>query len=252
MQNFRFNGLLKEDEMVLALNKRTFSELNGNLKRLLNSLFGAIDPCEIILCEKTKDFIKPDFIITCKNISLGISMKSGSAVIVHNEIVTNFISFIRRLRVSEKTIETILLFHFGDGTTDGTGTKRLSTSEVREKLADRIIEANQELNSDLKFIYEVVYHCVFKGAKEENLEADAIYYGDVDNGVVATQKQLFKNMQRRGFDYYDCLHIGPLLIRPDSRYADTDIIDERKRNRIVMYWPNLRSEIDYVSRRYDF
>lgn len=52
MQNFRFNGLLKEDVMVLAINNKTFKELNNNLKKFLNCLFGAIKPNEVILCEK--------------------------------------------------------------------------------------------------------------------------------------------------------------------------------------------------------
>ena len=79
-----------------------------------------------------------------------------------------------------------------------------------------------------------------------------MYFGDKEYGVVATKNQFVKNTKRRGFDYFSHLHIGPLLLRPDARYVDKEITYERKRNRIVAYWPHLREDIEFMSKRFNY
>ena len=92
--------------------------------------------------------------------------------------------------------------------------------------------------------------CIFKGACEDNKVVDAIYFGDEKHGVSATKKQMMKYIRKRDFSFYENLHIGPLLIRPDARYSNKEIASERKRNRIVAYWPNMQSDIIYISKTY--
>ena len=246
-------GLIKEDEMIVSLNFKKYSQLSNNLKHLVSSLFGAVDENDVITCTKVEDFQKPDFLIKCNDKTRYVSMKSGKALIVHNETFDSFISFLKEKNISEKTLETIALFHYGDGTVDGHNEEnRKPYEELVYELKDRIKEANKELNKDIDFILEVVNRCVFKGSKKDNIEADCVYVGDREYGVLATKKQFVKNIYRRGFDYFTHLHIGPLLFRPHSRYINRKIEDQRNRNRIVASWPHLREDIEYMSKRYNY
>jgi hypothetical protein len=69
-------------------------------------------------------------------------MKSGKAAIVHNEIISNFTSFLRSKGISERTIETIHLFHYGDGTTDGSSeNERKSYKDISLALLELCKEA---------------------------------------------------------------------------------------------------------------
>ena len=246
-------GNLKEQEVIYDLNNRFVKDISNNMRNLMKSLFGVLDNDYPIKCYKVDDLYKTDFVIEYDNRKRNVSMKSGKAVIVHNEILSNFINYLKDNGVSQRTLDTICLFHYGDGTTDGSGKNgRQSYDQVNESLKERILEANKELNKDIDFVLDVMNRCVFKGAYEDNIEADCVYFGDRDYGVVATKSQFIKNTRRRGFDFYSHLHIGPLLLRPDARYIDKEIKDERKRNRIVAYWPNLREDIEFMARRFNY
>ena len=247
------DGDLKELEVIHELNNKKISNLSNNMRNLIRNLFGVLDDEQIIKCYKVDDAYKTDFVIEYDGRKRNVSMKSGRAVNVHNEILQNFIAFLKEKGISKRTLDTICLFHYGDGTIDGSGfDNRQSYDSIIAGLRDRIKEANYELNTDMDFIEEVIDRCIFKGTKEDNIEADCIYFGDKDYGVVATKGQFIKNTHRRGFDFYDHLHIGPILLRPDARYVDKDIVSERKRNRIVAYCPKLREDIEYMSKRFNY
>ncbi len=248
-----YDSLTKEKEMVHALNGKTVSELNNNLKSLMKNLFGIIDdslPIKAYLVEGTN---KTDFVIEYDDRQRNVSMKSGAATVVHNEQLPKFIAYLESVGISKRTCDTICLFHYGDGTTDGSNPdQRQNYQTVFVGLEERIREANRELNASMELIEDFVIRFVFKGADENNIEADCLYFGDVDYGVVVTKKQVLKSIQRRTFDYYENLHLGPILIRPDSRYVDKEIASTKNRNRIVCYIPNLRATCEYIARRYSY
>ena len=246
------DGLLVEDEIMANINGKKVSQISNNLRYFLRNLFGPLNDDEIVFCQKTDDSFKVDLIIRYNNVTKNISIKTGRAEIVHNEILTNFTDFLEEQGVSKETIETIKLFHYGDGTTDGTGEKRMSYIDIAHMLKDRIRKANEELNYRKELVLKTIYHCVFKGAKKDNPEIDAIYFGTKDFGVMATKKQILTHIRKRNFGFFENLHIGPLLLRPDARYVGKDIASERKRNRIIVYWPNLNADIEYISKRYDY
>lgn len=245
-------GLLREEEMAFELNNKTISELTNNSKNLIKNLFGVLDENSLVECYRLDDSSKTDLVISYNGQKHYVSMKSGAAVIVHNEILDNFINYLRSEGISERTIKTIRLFHYGDGTEDGTGMNRQSYQDIVYQLKDEIALANIELNKRTDFVVRVVERLVFKGSNDSFQEADSFYFGDRNFGVVVTKNQIIKHLYRKNFDYYNNLHIGPLLLRPDCRYAGKAIRSERKRNRIVAYWPNLQSDISYISRRYNY
>lgn len=245
------HGFLREDEMVYRLDQKKVRDLNNNLYHMMQELYGVLDDDEVITCYKTEDYIKPDFVIVYKGQTRYVSMKSGRSDIVHSEHVKTFVLFLRALGISKETQKTILYYHYGDGTLDGTGKRRFHYDELRYKLHDRIQKANEELNESKEFILKVIEHCVFVGTRENAIPIDCLYHGDYEFGTVATVKQITKHIKRKNWDFVQNLHIGPLHLRPHARYVDKPVVNERRRNTLECDWVNLPQDIDYISKRYD-
>ena len=153
-------GLLHEEEMITHLNNKRFCELSNNLKNLVHALFPLINDDDLIQCAKADDYIKPDFYIECQGKRKYISMKSGSSNKLHSEYIRNFVLFLRSCGISKETQRTILLYHYGDGTLDGSAEARIDYPTLRLKLNDRIRMANRELNQSKEFIQKVIEHCI--------------------------------------------------------------------------------------------
>ena len=243
-------GNYNEKYMVKSLNGIKVKNLSNNLRFLIRELFGTVDEEEIIEAGLVDGYIKPDIYIKCSDLKVYISIKEGSSTVVHQDKIDTFVSTLRSFNISEKTIRTILLFQFGDGTTDGSGKKREGYNEVKYHLLNDIAEANIELNKDKYFIKSMITKFVFKGNFEENIEADYLYHGTPEYGFVINKNQLFKHIDRRSWGYYDNLHIGPLLFRPHGRYVES-LDDEPGRYKVDIYWPNLGHDVAYISERYN-
>ncbi|MCR5693238.1 MAG: hypothetical protein K6G74_04685 [Bacilli bacterium] len=244
-------GRLKEDEFVYALNNKKAGELSHNMKHILREMFGFFEESDIVKCGLVEHYQKPDFYIEFKGQKKYVSLKSGSSTVVAEEGIKQFLAYLREWNLSVDGQKTLLYYHFGDGTMDGSGEKRMDYRELIHKLAPRIVELNKELNSNKKFVKEFIYRCLFKGTQERNVEADFIYHGDVNYGVVCSKEQIFKHVDRRSWDYMDNLHIGPIQFRPHARYANTEIKREEKRWKVDFWWARLPADLDYIAERYD-
>ena len=250
--NSNSNGLISEQEIIHGLNNKRVGDISNHLREILRCLFGPLDDNSYVLCTKVDDANKTDFIIKLDAHERFVSMKQGRAESVHDEEIDSFCKYLKDNGISSKTIETIRLYHFGDGTVDGSGSTRMGYAEVMVWLGERIVDANSELNFSREFVFKTVERCVFLGAKNDNIAADCIYFGDRNYGFVATKKQIYKHLGKRDFAFYDNLHIGPLLLRPHSRYAGRPIVSVRNRRRCVLYWPRLGSDIEFIATRYDY
>ena len=245
-------GNFKEVEVIQSLNGKKVKELSNNLRNLMTPLYGFLDEEEIVQCYKIEDFIKPDFVTVYKGEKKYISMKSGRAESVHQESISNFIAFLRSQDISQRTLETILLYQYGDGTIDGTGKQRYEYNKLRLKLDARIQDANRELNRNKEFIMKVIERCMFVGTLANAIPIDCIYFGDYRYGVVATTNQIEKHIYRKNWNWMNNLHIGPLQLRPHARYVGKEIKNPESREKVECYWANFASDIDFISERYDY
>lgn len=235
---------LNVENIVKGLNGKRYYQLIHNLKRLVVLLFGTFKEKDMFRCIATEADRKPNFFVRANGVSKYIYVWNEKSIIVHNEMLAPFITFLKESNISEKTIETILLFHYGDGTTDGhEETKYKSFQIIKGELRHRIFEANKELNADESFILSFLERFVFRGINKNYPSADAIYFGDKISGFVATKEQLLKRMRNTKYVEDRCLHVGPVLFRPHSRYVTGIIRNERNRKRIVVSWPNLKKDI---------
>ena len=244
------HGKLKEDEMLLALNNHKIKTLLPNLRYLLEELFGALDPEGVVTCTQPDLPIKPDLLITYNGETKGLSMKSGTSEYIHGEPVEKFVEFLKEIGISKETTDTILLNQFGDGTLDGSGKERMNLVELKYRLRVRIKEANTELNSNPETLMKIIDRLVFKGWNENEPQADAIYHGDIYEGVITSKIQVMKHIKNKYWDYYDNLHVGPIFLRPHARYIGTTIKSEFYRHKIDGFWTNLLADMKYIAQKY--
>ncbi len=244
-------GRLKEDEFVFALNNKRAGDLSHNLKHVLREMFGLFSEDEIVKCGLVDKFQKPDFYIEFHGIRKYVSLKSGRANVVAQEGLKQFLEYLRNWNLSVEGQKTLLLYHFGDGTMDGSGKKRLEYMDIMRILRSKIKSLNEEFNNNKEFVKDIIYRCLFKGTQEGNIEADYIYHGDINYGVVCSKEQIFKHIDRRDWAFMDNLHIGPIQFRPHARYSDKEIKNEESRWKIDFWWANLAADLDYIAERYD-
>ena len=119
-------GFIKQDYLISALNNKKISELDKNYFDLIQSIFlnKNFSNEEIIICKKIGGNEKPDLSISIKNIIKNCSYKTGKNISVHQEKLESFIEFSKTLKATEKEINAIKFYIWGDGTYDGSGKKK--------------------------------------------------------------------------------------------------------------------------------
>lgn len=249
-----YNNYGLENEVLIrdSFNNKTYLDLNENLKKIAELLFPEIRPNDGFTCALTDNYIKPDIVLSCRGRDCFISIKTSNSKFMHTENINSFIEFLRGLDVSEETLETILLFQFGDGTIDGTGEKRMNYTEVYVWLGDRIKKANFELNERHYLIEKVVERVMFQGVDRIADSAEYIYVGNVDYGNIVSKRQVKALLRRNDWHFYDNLHIGPIMIRPHARYAGRTIVSDDRRKHIMCSWANFESDVLYMKRKLNF
>jgi len=243
-------GEQKEAIIVQAIDNEKIENLEENLRTMVKFIFPNAKQDDIVQAKLIDGVMKPDFSITINNETHYVSMKSGINTIVHQEYIDNFCKLLQDRGIGEHTIKTIRYFQFGDGTFDGTGPERMSYPELRLKLEKHSRLANRELNKNRKLMIELVNRFVFKGSDPNNVEADFLYEGDINYGQIVSRTQFLKHLEYKDWDFYESLHIGPILFRPHARYYKKRIKHESYRQRVEFYWPNLSSDIAYIKSHY--
>ena len=114
----------------------------------------------------------------------------------------------------------------------------------------QIKAANEELNANEELIAKVAERLIFQGVNKDAPKAEAIYHGDVMDGVIVTRPQIIKHIKRKNWNYYDNLHIGPLFLKAHARYIGKEVVNEKYRTKIDASWPRLLEDMTYISKTY--
>ena len=245
------SGLKNEINIINAINNKTYGELNDNLKLMMNYFCDSFSKILRFKAKKCEKYDKADICITYKSRKYYISLKNGTSSYLHCEYIKTFILFLRKYGISEETQKTLLYYHFGDCTLNGTGKKRYSRNEIIKILGNKISKANLELNSNKELVRDFVIKCIFEGNKDHQQAADYIYHGDENNGVMCSKKQIMNFIMRRNFDTLISPHIGPIIINPYVRYVNFKELHPERRNIVCYNWRNLENNMkNYLNKKY--
>lgn len=245
-------GVKNEEDFVFEINNHKFKDLNKNLQYFIHFIFSRVKDDDVLRCYKTEDYIKPDICIEWTDQRAFVSLKYGVSDTIHGESLQSFNNFLRSLGVEERIIKTILLFNYGDGTIDGTGERRKNGLEIRYELKDEIEYLNAKLNESKEFVKAVVSRLLFDGVNPLAYKAQYVYHGNIEYGDIVSKNQVMKHIDRKNWDFMDCPHIGPIVFRPHARYSEKQILNEKFRHELKFTWPNLLSDIRYISKRYTY
>lgn len=245
-------GTQNEDDFVYEIHNKKFKDLSKNLQFFVQYLFSHVKDNDVLQCFKTEDYIKPDICIQWKDQRAFVSLKFGVSDTIHGESLESFNNFLRTLGVEERVIRTILLFAYGDGTIDGTGSTRKNGLQIRYELRDEIEYLNKKLNESKELVKAVVNRLMFAGVDPMAYKANYLYHGNIEYGDFISKNQVMKHIDCKNWDFMDCPHIGPIVFRPHARYSDKTIKNDKFRHELKFTWPNLLSDIRYISKRYNF
>lgn len=240
------SGFKNEDELIEYLNSKKIKDLNSNMKDFIFFIFENINEENIIQATSGKSGQKPDMIITINNVIKRISIKKGKGNSVHQEKVDVFVEFLESINISNETINKLLKFHWGDGTSDGTGSQRISSSDYKQQFPEEIEMINKEFNKE-KNIKEFIYRFIMQGKSDDYDIVDALYYGNVNEGHWASKDEIIEYVVNNIFSL-DSIHFGPLTYQIWNRCLNFNPNTENRRRVMQVKWGSLLNDLLIIER----
>ena len=237
------NGFNNEHDICKALNGKKVKELLPFLQNVVKTIFKFIEDDDVItskICERSS---KPDIYIKYEEEKAFISIKSGRTNSIHFEKISEFVDYLKLKKISNETIETILLFHYGDGN------KRLLYDELFPIMNKRIQRANIELNQK-HIVEDLIDRFIFNGVERKKISVDYILHGNKNYGIMCSKEQIKKFIFRKTYNHIKTLHVGPLTLQPFLRDVNDISKNKYKREYIQIKWHYMLSDLEFINNYY--
>ncbi len=248
------HGFSNEEHISNYLNNQTFSNLNENMQDFLCFLFDRqISNHELIQSDLTQKIEgknpKPDIWIKIGTDVKFVSVKEGSGNSVHQEPFKTFYTFLENINISERTINYLKLYHYGDDTLDGNGEIRFSTTDIKLKYDSEIQSVNRELNSPDTLI-EIIYRVLFAGVFRNPIVVDAVYHGSVDNGIYANREEIIDYLiDNANVSEMSGIRFSELTYQPWTRDQFRTAAHPERRHVMQVKWGSMTNCINIITRR---
>lgn len=237
-------GVKNERDFVNQLNNKRYGEINILLQLFLEDLYEEqFDYNEKIECYKIEKLYKTDIVISIKSIKKYISIKMGSRNSVHTIGISEFIHFLIENNIPKNIINDYLLYHYGDGTTNGTGINRISVSEFKNKNQKLIDNINEHLNN-----YELQKTVIEKfvlGKNNSFKGVDAIIHGKPEDFIYIKAKDVKKVLLSFNNFYSTGVHFSKIFCQPTNRCINKNPKYESRRFTVQFKWYSIYDDIIY-------
>lgn len=218
--------LLNKNHLIEILHEKRIKELSVPLKEMLQKLFHQnFKGNDLILLKELPPHHKANISITIGGKKKNILFIEGANPIIEKCSFGMFISFLEKEGASKETISTLKLYHYADGTENGTGKNLMSNALFYPLMKKRIAIANKELNQVGLLKCNLMKAIMESGFGRYPNQIDAYYYV-VDNKdcFILTEELITYTLMIKPKDVFD-LFIGPLHID-----GAIDIINGHKLN----------------------
>ncbi len=243
-------GLDFETDFVTAINGKSKNDLNPNITSFVDAIFPKLSNDSLILAQKADPRGKSDVSIFSEVGRAEISLKSASGDIVHSSPIDKFVSYLTSWGISESSIDTLLLYLYRDGTTDGSGGEKWTHEETLFRLAPRIKDFNREVNSNRHFIQDCLDLCLFRGNCPGVPSASFLYHGSLSSGLWVSRRQVavwaFRIVD---MDFIRNPHIGPLHIRPYQQTSKKWGASDPKLHWLRLKWIGMDANLMFINQR---
>jgi hypothetical protein len=240
------NGIANEELIRSELDGKEVAALKGPLKELVHFLYPQQNG--LLSCKKAFLHEKTDLILSLKGEPRHLSIKSGKAVSVHEESLTTIIPFFRSLEIPEHILKTIVYFHYGDGTLDGSGPTRFTSNDLR-RVANRYFKEASAALSERRLMEPFLERFVFRGLDPNGHEVDALYYGDTKKGVFASREEILSSFFYFPFRHTGTINLGPLTYQPAVRNFYGYGEEEKRRNEAEIKWRGLYYDLGEIRKK---
>lgn len=237
-------GFANELDLIKAINNKPYTSLNANLQHFCIDLFENNIDTTPLIATKIKGNSKPDIMITNKNITKYVSIKKGGGNSVHQEKITVFIKYLQDIGVSKTSINNLLLFHYGDDTTNDTGKIRYTARECETRYKEEIKSLNLELNSQ-KILFDILDRVLFTGNVENSQTVDFIYHGDLKKGLWASRDEIYKYFLRNTFKS-KTVHFASLTYQVWGRNEKRTAVHPERRYIMQVKWSQILNDFENI------
>lgn len=239
--NKDINGFKNENEFIRYLNGKKVGKVNPIFQDLLFKLYDNLSYKDLIFCRPNYDKQKSDMIIEINGIEKRISIKKGVKNSVHIEPFPMFILFLKDCGISDEIINEVKLFHYGDGSADGSGEARISSLEYKEKHQDKLDLINYEFNK-IDVVLKAIDRFVLFG-NNSNEPIDAIIYGVLEDFIWITRDEIRDIILRNRDIKRTGLGFGSLFYQPMNRCLNHNLKYDHDRHIAQIKWYHLSDDI---------
>ena len=236
------NGIQNELEIIDCLNGKKYNELTTFWQSRMKQLYFDIKEEDTIECYKNAKNQKADIVIKVDDKKWYISIKSGFFVSVHMESITSFTGFLRAIGIEEEHIKTLKLYHYGDGTTDGTGSEHKPVDILKEELKDRIKALNAAINEPER-LKQIILRFIYCGTPFARSYVTHLYWGTKDYGNMIDVKTMVDYLCSDYPFESTSIHFGPFIYAPGYRGLTNFNSSNVRRYYINIKWPSLTRDI---------
>ena len=241
-----------ERELMRAVDGKRFGEINPRVQQMLLEVDSSLTDNGVTFRARKSTGAginrKVDVIFEHGNDRIASSsVKSGSGNSVHQENIHDFVKFLRDLGVEEPAISELYRFHWGDGTTDGSGAvnQRIGSREIRDKFPDTIRAVGEVFDVHQNLIVARA----LAGSQPNSSPSHLIYTENekLSNLVIVPMAQVIEFNSRHQSD--SDLTVGRLLFQNYGRCLQgQDLISNKTRNDVQFKWPTLAEDVQVIHR----
>lgn len=246
------SGNKVERALIRAIDGKQFAEVPAQVQRLLvdidPSIVGRAEVLHARKASGTQSVRKADLIIECGGRQIASpSVKSGRGNSVHQENIHEFVAFLRTLKVSQLAIDHLYRFHWGDGTTDGTGSvdQRIDAREIRARYPETISTIGEVFDEHQVSIVTRAIAGSGGGAAPSHL----VYTEDETLSEIVVVPMASAIAFNSDAQSDSDLIVGSLLFQNYGRCLQgQDLVSNKTRNDVQFKWPSLPEDIREIYR----
>lgn len=241
------SGFANEKEIIDYINSSsTFDNLNPNMQNFVAFLFNGINlNGSSLLASTSQRGTKPDLSITINGITKYVSVKKGSGNSVHQEALSQFVSFLKENRISNQNILWLKEFHYGDGSIDGNGGTRIkSNAWIKNNLSKA--KALNIAFSNKVFLRNLIMRTLFVGNIPNAPTADCIFHGTINSALWASRDEIIEYLISHNIITRSSIHFSHLTYQVWNRNIDRNPNTENRRHIIQLKWQTISNDLKSI------
>ena len=241
-------GLDTEYEIINHINKHKYiNKMNKNISSFLKEIFNSALENVLISAHKYYENYKPDIVIEADSKKIYISIKNGKDNNVHQEHIHSFCNFLSEINIKPIIINYLKLFHFNDGSKNGSGNNKKDAYDFYKNNANLCARINNELNKT-EYRIKCLNRILFDGEYHNLPSVDYIYHGSYEKGVWASKKEILKYLLTQQINTYS-IHVSKLYYQAWQRNLKNNDGSEFRRYYVQFKWHTIEQDLHKIKNK---